>query len=367
AIIVARNRLDYRLTAHLIIWLALIYTVSIVVCFGGTTATAKPVEHMWMLVLAASSWLILRDEDRLYANLYVVLCFAGFLFFEIPAVTFAALMPQPFEYRALAQSVSKITQFITMMALIYVYTREIFDAEWHLSLANDRLEELLANMLPATIAERLRLEGRTFADGYANCSVLFADLVGFTAMSASMPPMTLVKLLDQLFSEFDQLTEELGLEKIKTIGDAYMVAAGLPEPRADHATAIVELALRLRAAVERHAGLSLRIGINSGEVVAGIIGRKRFIYDLWGDTVNIASRMESHGMVNEIQISDSTYAAVQTWFECEPRGQVEIKGRGSLAVYLVRGRIATPPVITAGPLQSSADRQLLKREPSRVL
>ena len=141
-----------------------------------------------------------------------------------------------------------------------------------------------------------------------------------------------------MFTRFDRLTEELGLEKIKTIGDAYMVASGLPEPRRDHAKAIVELALRMRAEMTEFAELGIRIGINSGEVVAGVIGRKRLVYDLWGDTVNIASRMESQGRENEIQISAATYEYIKDQFDCESIGEIELRGRGKMEAYLVVGR-----------------------------
>ncbi len=337
-ILFGRNRIPGSLPAHMSCWIAFLYIASIVLCFEGTTPESNPVDHLWLLVLASAGWLTLRDEDRRYAHYYAIVCFLAFLVVEFSVMSIPAFFPQPAENHGFAQSVSKVSQFLTIMAITYVYTREITDAESHLGIANERLENLLANMLPASIARRLRAEGKTFADGYASCTVLFADLVGFTPMSASMAPLELVKLLDELFSEFDSLTDELGLEKIKTIGDAYMVAAGLPQPREDHATAAVELALRLRTTVEKYSDLNIRIGINSGEVVAGIIGRKRFIYDLWGDTVNIASRMESHGLVDGIQISASTYAAVQGQFDCELRGEIEIKGRGRMKVYMVRGR-----------------------------
>ena len=153
-----------------------------------------------------------------------------------------------------------------------------------------------------------------------------------------MPAEKLVRLLDEIFSRFDELTHAAGLEKIKTIGDAYMVAAGLPDPRPDHAAALVHLAVEMRAVVREYANIGVRVGINSGGVVAGIIGTRRFIYDLWGDTVNIASRMESHGVADEIQISESTYLAVKDLYECQPRGEIPIKGKGDMPVYLLVGR-----------------------------
>lgn len=151
-------------------------------------------------------------------------------------------------------------------------------AEKRLARTNARLEALVENMLPAAISRRLRREGRTFADAFGACSVLFADIVGYTPLSESAP--NVVDLLDTIFSRFDDLTEQCGLEKIKTIGDAYMVAAGISEARADHAAAVCELALRTQTAIKQFPGLEIRVGINSGAVVAGVIGKKRFIYDL---------------------------------------------------------------------------------------
>jgi adenylate cyclase len=176
--------------------------------------------------------------------------------------------------------------------------------------------------------------------------VLFADIVGFTALSATISPAALVRMLDTIFSEFDRLADQHGLEKIKTIGDAYMVAAGVPSPSPDHAPRAVHLALDMIAALARFNAdtgntLRVRIGIHSGPVVAGVIGRRKFIYDLWGDTVNTASRMESHGVPDRIQISDQTRGLVQAaGFELEERGLIDVKGKGTLRTWFVTGRTA---------------------------
>ena len=336
-LLLTRGRLVRSVVAHATFWLTLCLIVLNLFCFEGMGSDVRPVSHVWFLVLAAGSGLVFRDQERAWLASYLLLSFALFCVVEFSTATFPPLVPQPEASMRLGRGVAHAMQFITLVGIVIAFVREIAEAEKHLSDANSRLEDLLANMLPASIADRLRAEGRTFADGYANCSVLFADIVGFTPMSAAMPPLKLVEMLDDLFSEFDVATEELGLEKIKTIGDSYMVAAGLPTERPDHATVIVELALRLQEIIRAREGLGLRIGINSGEVVAGIIGRKRFIYDLWGDTVNIASRMESQGLAGEIQIGESTHRLVSHQFDCERRGRIEIKGRGALEVFLVKG------------------------------
>jgi guanylate cyclase len=208
----------------------------------------------------------------------------------------------------------------------------------------ERSEQLLLNILPAPIAERLKGEHRPLADGYAEVSILFADIVGFTKLAASMTPERLVEHLNKLFSRFDLLCDEFGVEKIKTIGDAYMVCAGLPVPRADHAQAMAGMALAMQKALLEHnkecgSELDIRIGINSGPVVAGVIGLKKFIYDLWGGTVNVASRMESSGVPGRIQVSAATWERLRDGYEFEARGTIEIKGLGPTEVYLLSGQI----------------------------
>jgi adenylate cyclase len=205
-----------------------------------------------------------------------------------------------------------------------------------------RSEMLLLNILPKEISEALKTEPRAIAAHYDDASILFADIVGFTPMAASMLPLSLVDLLNEVFQCFDALVDKYDLEKIKTIGDCYMVAAGVPRPRADHAQALVDLALDMRAEIGRRAfggrRLAFRIGINSGPVVAGVIGRKKFIYDLWGETVNMASRMESHGQSGVIQITRNTFDLVAAEFDCDARGTIEVKGAGRVETWCVTGR-----------------------------
>nr|WP_238530503.1 histidine kinase N-terminal 7TM domain-containing protein [Oscillochloris trichoides] len=216
-----------------------------------------------------------------------------------------------------------------------------------------RAEALLLNILPAEIAQRLKLRHSTMepiADYMPSVSILFADLVDFTTFSARLQPEELVGILDSLFSQFDSLVDVYGLEKIKTIGDSYMVAAGVPKACKDHAILITRLAidmirvmtsiqLRIHAAQDTDFAFKIRIGINSGPVVAGVLGRQKFIYDLWGDTVNVASRMESHGQSNMIQVTEATYHLIQQQFICEPRGLIEVKGKGMMPVWVVVGEV----------------------------
>lgn len=200
-------------------------------------------------------------------------------------------------------------------------------------------EALLLNILPREIVAILKDEKRVIADQFDSTSILFADVVNFTPMSATMTATELVELLNEVYSHFDTLVEKYDLEKIKTIGDCYMVAAGVPRRRPDHALVITKLALDIRDHVSQHDfcghRLSFRIGINSGSVVAGVIGRKKFIYDLWGDAVNTASRMESLSSGGFIQITEETYNLVKEDFVCEPRGTIQVKGKGDMSVWFV--------------------------------
>ncbi|MEG3894577.1 MULTISPECIES: adenylate/guanylate cyclase domain-containing protein [unclassified Microcoleus] len=207
----------------------------------------------------------------------------------------------------------------------------------------EKSEKLLLNILPQAIAERLKKNETTIAEYFPEVTVLFADIVGFTALSAVMNPIELVELLNQIFSTFDTICDRHGLEKIKTIGDAYMVVGGLPEPRGDHAEAIAQMALDMQTEIARfnaknNQSFSIRIGIHSGPVVAGVIGIKKFIYDLWGDTVNIASRMESHGLPWRIQVSETTYKLVEHKYLFQERGTIEVKGKGGMKTYLLVGK-----------------------------
>jgi class 3 adenylate cyclase len=203
---------------------------------------------------------------------------------------------------------------------------------------------LLLNILPVTVAQRLRRGEGLIADHYTEATVLFADIVDFTRLSAKIAPEAVASYLNVIFSEFDQLAHDLGLEKIQTIGDAYMVVGGVPTPRLDHTEAVVEMALAMLEACSRlsrgaEMPFTMRIGINTGPVVAGVIGIRKFIYDLWGDTVNLASRMESHGVTGEIQVTDTVYQRMRQKYLFEARGHVEIKGRGQQKSYLLKGRI----------------------------
>ncbi len=225
--------------------------------------------------------------------------------------------------------------------------QRVADRTQALQLEQQKTEDLLLNILPAPIAERLKHSSESIAEYFEEVTILFADVVGFTVMAQTLSPLELVNLLNRIFSRFDDLAEQFGLEKIKTIGDAYMVAAGLPLRRQDHAQVMAEMALAMQAAIaefqsETHHSFQIRIGINSGVVVAGVIGSKKFIYDLWGDAVNVASRMESHGEAGRIQVTESTYEQIKAGYQLACRGTVEIKGKGRMKTYWLLGKKPLP-------------------------
>lgn len=230
------------------------------------------------------------------------------------------------------------TCFISNLS-VYLYEK-LAKSEFY---ARSTSEKLLLNILPESIAIRLKDDENTIADSFTNVTVLFADIVGFTELSSHLPPDQVVGFLNQIFSRFDRLVEIHQLEKIKTIGDAYLVVSGLPYPRVDHAEAIANMALDMQKAIadfnqETEKNLSIRIGIHTGPVVAGVIGLKKFACDLWGDTVNTASRMESHGIAGKIQVSEATYDRLKKNYNFEERGAITIKGKGEMITYLLLGQ-----------------------------
>jgi len=245
-----------------------------------------------------------------------------------------SVLPRWFSTTMLALNV--IVGGAVVFALLAVFARQRQDAQ-------DRAETLLLNILPRSIADKLKAKPQTIADAFTEASILFADVADFTPMAERVSPVRVVEMLDQLFGHFDDLAERYQLEKIKTMGDCYMAAAGIPVPRPDHASAVAQMALDMLEAVREQGvmgslGFELRIGINSGPVVAGVIGRKRFLYDLWGDAVNTAGRMQTEGTPGHIQITRATYELLRDEFVCEPRGTVAVKGKGEMETWYLLGR-----------------------------
>jgi len=224
-----------------------------------------------------------------------------------------------------------------------------------LKVEKDRADALLLDVLPESISTRLLAGERTIADAYPDVTVLFADIVGFTSLAARLPAEEVVRMLDRLFARFDELAAERGLEKIKTIGDAYMAAGGLTQQLDDHAARVIDLGLAMIDVAANEddglAGLQLRVGVHSGPVIGGVIGHDKVAFDIWGETVNIASRLEAHGIPGRLQVSARTWRSVEDAFEAEPRGPIRVRGYGLMEAHLIVGRrdreTTVSPVVTS--------------------
>jgi adenylate cyclase len=297
--------------------------------------------HWFLLAVVMGVWHVVGPTDVFFAGVMSVVPTAAFIAFAAhgwPAMTGATAAQLTF---------SRICNQAILCGILIGFAAYAFrrtnEAEAALEVARNKSEALLLNVLPASIAQRLKEHEGSIADRFEEATVLFADIVGFTVLSARTPPVELVQMLDQLFSRFDALSDTYGLEKIKTIGDAYMVAAGIPLPRKDHVEAVAGLALDMGRALAEMPGeafktLNIRIGIHTGPVVAGVIGQRKFAYDLWGDAVNTASRMESHGAAGKVHVTREVYERLKDRFVFESRGTIEVKGKGELETFFLVGR-----------------------------
>ncbi len=280
---------------------------------------------MWGITMTFALVIMMgRRPALVVAGVYLVLGVV-FAFLE---PTLAASRPPPSSALTAALFAVVFVGNLAMVTsvLVYLLVRLVYERE--------RAEGLLLNVLPAQVATELKERGRTTARRFPSASVLFADVVGFTEMSAGMDPEEMLDRLNQVFTHFDTLARKYGCEKIRTIGDAYMVACGVPTSRPDHARALAAMAVEMRD-YAREGPLTFRLGINSGPVVAGVIGTTKFQYDVWGDTVNTASRMESHGEPGRIQISEATYELIKDDFVCTARGPIEVKSKGTLRTWFL--------------------------------
>jgi len=296
--------------------------------------------HYFILCSLYLIFFVFPESNKHIMFFYIFLFIISFIGIEIWFFSHNGLISEGSRFSYIVRySVLGGISFFVFVISFHAY-RVVNISEYHLKNEQEKADNLLLNILPKEIANILKNENRIIADHLKEASILFADVVNFTPMSASMTPIQLVQILNEVFTHFDALAEKYNLEKIKTIGDCYMVAAGVPTPRIDHAHALTSMALDMRdsIAIKEFNGkkLSFRIGINSGPVVAGVIGRKKFIYDLWGDAVNTASRMESHGDSGIIQISERTYSLIKDSFICEPKGPIDVKGKGKMEVWHVK-------------------------------
>ncbi|MCK6405639.1 MAG: adenylate/guanylate cyclase domain-containing protein [Rhodocyclaceae bacterium] len=262
-----------------------------------------------------------------------------------------------------------VLNFITVSSIVYLLlrfstlekekaARRLDEAHRLLQIEQERSEKLLLNILPGPVAERLKNSSQTIADGFADVTVMFADIVNFTRVAEGLTPQQVFAMLNRIFSSFDELAEKYGMEKIKTIGDAYMVAGGLNSEFANYSDAIADMAIEMRDLLHRDFNvnqmhLEVRIGIGTGPVVAGVVGKKKFIYDLWGDTVNIASRITSEGVPGMIQVDETTYRRLSTRYEFHEPQTIYLKGKGNMVVYRLIGRKGEMPVPSAPTSQNT--------------
>lgn len=323
-------------TMRLVLFLWLNMTVAFATALVGTQNQIE----IFFLPLACGPILFLSERQKI--SLYSMSALSILLLlFSIPYKEFyGAVIEITDEAKIAGQYMIFLASPLALVAVLIWSHQGTIYVEGQLQEEKRRSEGLLLNILPAPIADRLKSGERLIADRYESSTVLFADLVGFTPLSATLAPEELVKLLNEIVTGFDTLCEDHGLEKIKTIGDSYMAVAGVPAKARDHAERATEMAIAMRnllASISEENGrdLQIRIGLHSGPVIAGVIGNKKFVYDLWGDTVNIASRMESHGHPGRIHISEGVYSSLGSRFKVQSRGETEIKGRGSMRTYWI--------------------------------
>ncbi|WP_448268273.1 adenylate/guanylate cyclase domain-containing protein [Nostoc sp. DSM 114159] len=299
----------------------------------------EPRSHIWTLMFITQATIIpVQWWMHLISQIGTILCYLTLY------IVYNPILKNPLAFY-IEQGLYLFWTCIICVFSVYLYERlrkKEFYASKAMELAQHKSERLLLNILPEMIAEQLKQQPATIADNFLEVTVLFADIVGFTELSSHTSPAELVELLNTIFCLFDQLAERHGVEKIKTIGDAYMAVAGLPNQSNNHAPAIADIALDMQNAVatfneENNQSFSIRIGISTGPVVAGVIGLKKFAYDLWGDTVNIASRMESHGIAGSIQVCEATYQLLKDKYLLEKRGLIKVKGKGEMMTYILKG------------------------------
>jgi adenylate cyclase len=307
--------------------------IAIHLSLGGFKASGL----VFIWVAACAIMAIITGQSRL-AAVWMVLFLVTTCIFMVTEPLIAKFNP------GVSESLSSLLFALNFgVGLTYMITNSFFFM-YLLEVSRKQADDLLLNILPASVAKRLKEGEETIADSYESVSIMFVDIVNFTPMSAALTPKEMILLFNELFSSFDELVEKHHAEKIETIGDSYMVAVGLPIRRDDHAQVIASLALNIQVYLEKGVvingqTINCRIGINSGPVMAGVIQRKKISYNVWGDTVNTASRMESQGLPGQIQISRATFELIKDKFDCEPRGEIQVKGKGLMHTYWLKSRL----------------------------
>ncbi len=336
-ILFARVR-RYRLLYASQLLLVLLLPFLVMMALGGFINSSAVILWSLFAPLGALLFVERRNALRWFVGYILLVVASGFL---EPLVRTADQLPITVLNTFFIMNITAVSAIAFI--LLYYFIGQKDTAMRLLAQEQQRSESLLLNILPQQIADILKVEQRVIADQYDSASIIFADLVGFTPLSATMTPVEMVELLNEIYSYLDDLVEKYGLEKIRTMGDGYMVVSGVPRPRPDHAHAAADMALEACGFLDgfrTRTGQSLqfRMGINSGPLVAGVVGHKKFHYDIWGDAVNVASRMESHGAPGRVHMTAATRELIKDEFDCERRGKVNVKGKGEMETWFLVGR-----------------------------
>lgn len=306
---------------------------------GAEPATSLKVALMPAILLPIVLFGV-TERKKMVVGMVMVVGALGFIDLIASIMPLHPGTPEDLFSNNIEVNINVVISLVLFIIAFIVYQIILKQTEESLREEHSRAEELLQNILPREIIPILKESPEVIAENFEETSILFADIVNFTPLAARKGAQEIVRILNSVFSYFDSIVEKYDVEKIKTIGDCYMVAAGVPRDNEEHAKILVKIALEFRNYIEMTPFegelLDLRIGISSGPVVAGVIGKKKFIYDLWGDTVNTASRMESHGRAGEIQITEETKKRIDDEFECEKQADIEVKGKGKMAIYTVK-------------------------------
>lgn len=326
-------------TASLVMIFSLFVIFFVIALFGDIpTADIPRTTHLALIPIAFGSYIALKRESAWLRHGFSLLCLSAVALFASTTLVIDVGLILPETPHRIINWVISVWSMGILYVLLYIYVQDVSTMENYLHLANNRFVSLVSKMFPKPIAERLLSNQRTFAERHDHCTILFADIVGFTSITERMSPEDLITMLSEVFHRFDLAVEQSGLTKIKTIGDAYMVAAGVPTSDANHAIRMIQFAQHMLEVVREFKDIELRIGIASGELIAGVIGESRQVYDVWGDIVNLASRIESIGSPNQIQVSQETYELAKNSFDFIERPGLTIKGKAGIhSVYVLAG------------------------------
>ena len=320
---------------HWVLIALLLWVTGVAYFISGSGVNHHGAVHYWLIVYIVALNFVLFGAAHLLQTIYIAVAILIFIVVEYDLIGLDPKYGFPTHDLLFSHGLTVGLVLIAIAVLMRRYILELGSAEERARVATMRANSLLNSVLPPSVAAKVQREGKTYTVKSDNCSILFADIVGFTKLSERLSADELVALLNQIFSRFDQLTLKHGVEKIKTIGDGYLAVCGIPSPENDHARRVVALAIEMQRAMHEFEGLSIRIGINSGTVVAGIIGQTRIAFDLWGQAVNIASRMESHGEIDRIQLTEETFEQVKDSYSFDEPRYIKVKGKGEMRVYLL--------------------------------